>query len=343
LAAECLGIQVAQEPVVFDSTQLSQLSKLLRTNARAWRNSAVGTVLTGGVRLSDRPLRQRVFGSPRFSDVLSGQHVLVSGASSGIGRAVALKVAEAGAIAVLVARSADKLQELKATIEQRGGRARVYAADLSRSASADALLAKLASDAVVIDVLINNAGRSIRRPIEHAYDRAHDYERTMALNYFGALRLILGLLPAMRARKRGHIINVSSAGVQMATPLFSAYIASKAALDAFTRVAAGETHGDGVHFTTVHMPLVRTPMIAPTEEYQHVPTLSPEQAADVVLRTLVTGEKQLGTRIARLVSLAHIVAPQAVERLLSVGHRMLAQREHSGALRDSPCELAAAA
>jgi short-subunit dehydrogenase len=307
-----------------------------------WRNSAIGTVMTGGVRLSDRPLRHRLFGSPRFSDLLAGQHVLISGASSGIGRAVALKVADAGATAVLVARSADKLQELMVTIEQRGGRARVYPADLSRSTSAQALLAKLASDGVVIDVLVNNAGRSIRRPIEQAYERVHDYERTMALNYFGALRLILGLLPGMRTRKRGHIINVSSAGVQMATPLFSAYIASKAALDAFTRVAAGETRSDGVHFTTVHMPLVRTPMIAPTEEYQHVPTLSPEQAADIVMRALVTHEKQLGTRLARLFSLAHIVAPQAVERLLDVGHRMLADGEHDRVLRDAPAELAVA-
>jgi NAD(P)-dependent dehydrogenase (short-subunit alcohol dehydrogenase family) len=186
----------------------------------------------------------------------------------------------------------------------------------------DALLAELARDGMAIDVLINNAGRSIRRSIDQAARRVHDYERTMALNYFGSLRLILGFVPGMRARKRGHIINVSSAGVQMGTPLFSAYVASKAALDAFTRVAAGETRDDQVRFSTVHMPLVRTPMIAPTEEYRDVDALSPEQAADLVLRPLITHEKQLGTRLANLFSLAHVVAPDIVERVVAYGHRL---------------------
>ena len=302
----------------------SQLSKRMHQTVDRFRHTLVTTVLTGGIALPAQPLRHRLFGAHAAKAMLSNQHVLVTGASSGIGRAVALKVAEAGAIAVMVARSTDKLSELQASIEQRGGRALVYAADLSAATSVDALIARLAADGVVIDVLVNNAGRSIRRPIDQAYGRVHDYERTMALNYFGALRLILGLLPSMRARKQGHVINVSSAGVQMSTPLFSAYIASKAALDAFTRVAAGETRDDGVRFTTVHMPLVRTPMIAPTKEYSDMPTLSPEQAADIVLRALVTHETHLGTRLASLFSLAQIVAPAAVERLLGVGYRLLA-------------------
>jgi NAD(P)-dependent dehydrogenase (short-subunit alcohol dehydrogenase family) len=142
----------------------------------------------------------------------------------------------------------------------------------------------------------------------------------MALNYFGSLRLILGLLPGMRARGRGHVINVSSAGVQMGTPLFSAYVASKAALDAFSRVAAAEVRDDGVRFSTIHMPLVRTPMIEPTPTYRGVPALHPELAADLVLRPLVTREVELGTRLARLVSLGRVLAPGAIEAAVSWGH-----------------------
>jgi short-subunit dehydrogenase len=293
----------------------------LRRVTRAFSGSAIETVLAGGGALAALPLRHRVFGAPTLDRVLTGKTVLISGASSGIGRAVAFKLAETKARAVLVARSLDKLGELKREIDLSGGHALVYTADLSSGRSVDELLDRLAADGVTVDVLVNNAGRSIRRSIDHATERVHDYERTMALNYFGSLRLILGLLPNMRTKKSGHIINVSSTGVQMGTPLFSAYVASKAALDAFTRVAAGETRDDHVRFTTVHMPLVRTPMIAPTGAYRNVDALSPEQAADLVLRPLITHEKQLGTRLANLFSLAHVVAPEAVERLISFGHR----------------------
>jgi short-subunit dehydrogenase len=279
------------------------------------------TLLAGGGALAALPLRHRLFGAPTLDSVLAGKTVMITGASSGIGHAVALKVAEAGARAVLVARSQSKLLELKRVVDLCGGRALAYTADLSSGRSVDALLARLAADGVTVDVLVNNAGRSIRRSIEHAALRLHDYERTMALNYFGSVRLILALLPGMRAQKSGHVINVSSAGVQMGTPLFSAYVASKAALDAFTRVAAGETRDDRVRFTTVHMPLVRTPMIAVTEAYRDVDALSPEDAADLVLRPLITHETQLGTRLAKLFNLAHIVAPEAVERLMSFGLR----------------------
>src|SRR5262249_28114829 len=192
-------------------------------------------------------------------------------ASSGIGLAVARKAASAGALALLVARSADKLAELEKELRLAGGQVACYVADLSSSESTEALLSRLRADAVSVDVLVNNAGRSIRPAVDRSSERLHDYERTMALNYFGSLRLILGLLPGMRARRRGHVINVSSAGVQIGTPLFSAYVASKAALDAFSRVAAAEARQDGIRFSTVHMPLVRTPMIEPTEAYRNVP------------------------------------------------------------------------
>jgi short-subunit dehydrogenase len=273
--------------------------------------------------MPSKPLRRRRPGALPLNEVVAARSVLVTGASSGIGRAVALKLAQAGAKVVLVARSQEKLEELRAQIERDGGQASAFAADLSSGESTDALLEKLRVEGCAIDVLVNNAGRSIRRGLDQSCDRIHDYQRTMALNYFGSVRLILGLLPSMRARRRGHVINVSSAGVQMGTPLFSAYIASKAALDAFTRVAASETRDDGVLFTTVHMPLVRTAMIAPTAAFRGLPALEPEEAADIVLRPLVTCESQLGTRIAGLVSLGYVLAPAMVESVVSFGHRLL--------------------
>jgi len=300
----------------------ARFTKLLCDGARAWRDGVMGTALTGGTELGPWPMRNRIAAAPsRLRDAASGRCVLVTGASSGIGRAVALKVAEAGAEAILVARSEEKLRELQGEIEQRGGRARAYPADLASQASADALLDRLARDGVAVDVLINSAGRSIRRPVDESYERMHDFERTMAINYFGSLRLILGLLPAMRARRRGHVINVSSAGVLVGTPRFSAYIASKAALDAFTRVAGAEAREDGVLFATVHMPLVRTPMIEPTEAFRRAPALSPEDAADLVLRPIVTGERQLGTQLARLLQVGHVLAPDLFEHVVSAGHR----------------------
>jgi short-subunit dehydrogenase len=301
-----------------------------------WGRRVLNLALTGGGPLTHWPLRQRVFGAPGLSAVVAKKTVLVSGASSGIGYAVAHQLAGAGARVVLVARSADKLRALKAEIERSGGRALIYAADLSAAQSTDGLLARLAADGVQIDVLINNAGRSIRRSVADASLRLHDYERTMALNYFGAIGLILGLLPGMRARGQGHIINVSSSGTQMGTPLFSAYIASKAALDAFTRVAASETRHHGVRFTTVLMPLVRTPMIAPTAEYRDAPALSPEEAAQLVLRALVTGESRLGTRLGKLFELAHAIAPALVERALGAGHRLVPEPPGPPMAEDRP-------
>ena len=306
------------------------LRRLIRSNAcvlygvldraRQMRDVALGAALTGG----DPSTALRATRDADLSRALEGTTVVVTGASSGIGRAVALRAAAAGARVVLVARSADALSVLEGEIRNCGGRARSFAADLSSGASTADLLTRLSAHGVEVDVLVNNAGRSIRRPIDESYDRLHDFERTMALNYFGSLRLILGLLPGMRARKRGHVINVSSAGVQMSTPMFSAYVASKAALDAFTRVAASEARADEVRFSTVYMPLVRTPMIAPTPAFRNARALSPEQAAELVLRPLVTRERALGTRLAELWHLGHVVAPDALEGMLAWANRVLA-------------------
>jgi short-subunit dehydrogenase len=289
-----------------------------RARLRAWRQRQLTAALTGA-----GPMRARPIDLEAVSAQLAGRTVLITGASSGIGHALAIKLADVGAETILVARSGTKLQALRQQIQARGARTRVYVADLSSAESSEALLAELARDGVTVDVLVNNAGRSIRRAIDQAYDRLHDYERTMAINYFGSLRLTLGLLPGMRARRRGHVLNVSSAGVQVSSPLFSAYVASKAALDAFARVAATETRGDGVRFSVVHLPLVRTPMTAPTQAYEATAMLSAEQAADVLLSAMLTRQPQLGTWTGGLMQLMYVVAPGLVERWMADAQQCL--------------------
>jgi NAD(P)-dependent dehydrogenase (short-subunit alcohol dehydrogenase family) len=253
---------------------------------------------------------------------LDGKHVLITGASSGIGRSTALKVAAAGGVPLLVARNVDKLEEVRAEIVAGGGTAYVYAADISDIESIERLLERVLADHRSIDMLVNNAGRSIRRSIALSYDRFHDFERTIQLNYFGAVKLIIGLLPHMRERGSGHIVNVSSIGVQTNPPRFSAYVASKAALDAFTRVVASEVIGDGVTFTTIHMPLVRTPMIAPTKMYDAFPAISPEEAADMICEALRGRPKEMGTWMGKFGEVAYTLSPSTVDRLLHLAYRV---------------------
>jgi short-subunit dehydrogenase/thioester reductase-like protein len=248
------------------------------------------------------------------------KRVLITGASSGIGEAIARAVAAQGGIAVLVARSDDKLRALCEELRSAGGRAEYYACDLNDAAQIEALVARL-QDGPPVDVLINNAGRSIRRSLSHSYDRLHDFERTMQLNFFGALRLTMGLLPGMRARRNGHVINISSAGVQINTPRFSAYLASKAAFDAFSRVAAGETLSDNVHFTTVYMPLVRTKMIAPTRGYANAPALTPEQAAELVVRAIHDRPERVSGPVAQAFHALGELHPALSTRLRNFGYR----------------------
>ncbi len=257
-----------------------------------------------------------------LKDALGGRHVMITGASSGIGRSAALKVAAAGGVPLLVARNVEQLEEVRAEIVAAGGTAYVYAADISDMESVEGLIDRVLADHRNVDMLVNNAGRSIRRSIALSYDRFHDFERTIQLNYFGAIKLIIGLLPHMRERGSGHIVNVSSIGVQTNPPRFSAYVASKAALDAFTRVVASETIGDGVTFTTIHMPLVRTPMIAPTKMYDAFPTLSPEEAADMITEALRGRPKEMGTRIGKFGEVAYSLSPSMVDRLLHLAYRV---------------------
>jgi NAD(P)-dependent dehydrogenase (short-subunit alcohol dehydrogenase family) len=257
-----------------------------------------------------------------LKQALEGKHVMITGASSGIGRSAALKVAAAGGVPLLVARNVEKLEETRAEIVAGGGTAYVYAADISDMESIERLLERVLADHRNVDMLVNNAGRSIRRSIALSYDRFHDFERTIQLNYFGAVKLIIGLLPHMRQRGSGHIVNVSSIGVQTNPPRFSAYVASKAALDAFSRVVASEVIGDGVTFTTIHMPLVRTPMIAPTKMYDAFPTLSPEEAADMICEALRGRPKEMGTWMGKFGEVAYTLSPSAVDRLLHLAYRV---------------------
>ena len=217
-----------------------------------------------------------------LEDAIMDRIVMITGASSGIGKATALKIGAAGGTVLLVARTRDKLEQVGHEVERLGGVAYVHPGDLTDADDIDRMAAEVLERHGAVDILLNNAGRSIRRSVARSYDRFHDYQRTMQLNYFGPVKLILDLLPGMRERESGHIINISTMGLQVNTPRFAAYLASKAALDAFSRSIGPEIIGDGVHITTVYMPLVRTPMIAPTKIYDRFPTLSSEEAADLI-------------------------------------------------------------
>jgi NAD(P)-dependent dehydrogenase (short-subunit alcohol dehydrogenase family) len=259
-------------------------------------------------------------------ETLTGKYVVITGASSGIGQVTALKVAQAGGIPVLVARGKDKLEATRDMIESRGGTAYVYPCDLSDLDAIDALCAQLADDLPSIDFVVNNAGRSIRRSLKLSHDRFHDFERTMALNYFGAIRLVMGLIPKMRQNTaqghRGHVVNISSIGVQTSPPRFSAYVASKAALDAWSNVVSSELFGDGITFTSIHMPLVRTPMIAPTKIYDKFPTISPAQAADLVIKAMVERPHEINTLLGNVGAVAHTVAPKFAFRVLNMAYHV---------------------
>ncbi|MFT3863961.1 MAG: SDR family oxidoreductase [Solirubrobacterales bacterium] len=270
----------------------------------------------------ERNLDPDLFKDRSLAGAVRGKVVLITGASSGIGRATAIKVADAGATVLLVARSIDKLEETKDEILAAGGVAHIHRCDLADVED----VARMAEEVLTyhghVDILVNNAGRSIRRSVALSYDRFHDYERTIQLNYLGSLRLILALLPEMRARRSGHIINISSIGVQTNPPRFSAYVASKAALDAFSRVIASEVIDDKVHITTINMPLVRTPMIAPTRMYDMFPAITPEEAAEMIAKAMVRRPKKVATKLGNFGELLYAVAPKASDTILNTAYKL---------------------
>lgn len=270
----------------------------------------------------ERHLDPALFIDRSLKGKVKGKVVLITGGSSGIGKAAALKIAAAGAITVIVARGEEELFATRDQIIAAGGTCHAYTCDLADMASCDALVEKVLAEHGGVDILINNAGRSIRRSIELSYDRFHDFERTMQLNYFGSLRLIMGFLPKMTERRRGQIINISSIGVLANSPRFSAYVASKAALDAFSRCAQGELSGKGIAFTTINMPLVKTPMIAPTKMYDSVPTLSPEEAGDLIVQAIIERPTRIATRLGVFASVVNAVAPKAYELVMNTAFEL---------------------
>jgi short-subunit dehydrogenase len=262
-----------------------------------------------------------------LEDAVKGKTVLITGASSGIGRATALKIGEAGGTVLLVARTKEKLDQLADEIEDLGGLAYSHPCNLADMDDIDRMADEVLERHGAVDILVNNAGKSIRRSVNRAYDRFHDYQRTMQLNYFGPVKLILKLLPSMRERQTGHIINVSTIGLQVNTPRFSAYVASKAALDAFSRSIGPEVIGDGVHLTTVFMPLVRTPMIAPTKIYDRFPTLSPEEAADLIVEAIRKRPKRIATTLGTIGQIGYAIAPGAQDLVVNRAYQLFPESD----------------
>ncbi|WP_142245632.1 SDR family oxidoreductase, partial [Mycobacterium sp. IS-836] len=270
---------------------------------------------------------------------LQGRHVIITGASSGIGRASAIAVAEKGATVFALARNADALDQLVAEIRANGGRAFAFTCDVTDSTSVEHTVKDILGRFGHVDYLVNNAGRSIRRSVVNATDRMHDYERVMAVNYFGAVRMVLALLPHWRERRFGHVVNVSSAGVQARNPKYSSYLPTKAALDAFADVVATETLSDHITFTNIHMPLVRTPMIVPSQRLNPVPPISPERAAAMVVRGLVEKPARIDTPMGTLAEVGNYFTPRLSRRIL---HQLYLGYPDSAAARGLPTDPGAA-
>ncbi|OBA88291.1 epimerase [Mycobacteriaceae bacterium 1482268.1] len=270
-------------------------------------------VVVNPPRVSDpRPLREAV----------EGATVLVTGASFGIGEAAARKLADAGATVLLAARSADKLDELAATIKAGGGRAVSYAGDLSHADTVGALTKRILDEHGAPDIVVSNAGKSIRRSLHHQYDRPQDFDRTVGINYLGPIRLLLGLLPAMRARGSGHVVNISSVGVRVPPgPRWGAYQASKGAFDMWLRSVAAELHADGIDVTTIYMALIRTRMIEPTESLRKVPGLDPDQAADIIAKAIIERPRTIAPWWLWPAEVATVLLRSPVERVTQVWYR----------------------
>ena len=272
-----------------------------------------------------------------LDDAVDDTITLITGGSSGIGEAAAKKIAEAGGEVVLVARTRENLEKVADEIRGNGGTAHVYPCDLTDMDAIATMADQVLADLGGVDILINNAGRSIRRSLELSYDRIHDYQRTMQLNYLGAVQLILKFIPGMRKRDFGQIINVSSVGVQTRAPRFGAYIASKAALDSLCDALQAEVVTDDVKFTTVHMALVRTPMIGPTTMYDHFPALTPDQAAGVITDAIVHRPRRASSPFGQFAAVADAVNPAVMDRVRNRAYGMF---EDSDAAKGGESESA---
>ncbi|MDD2176760.1 SDR family oxidoreductase [Acidovorax sp. D2M1] len=291
----------------------------------------------------ERNLDPELFIDRTLKGTVAGKVVLITGGSSGIGLAAAHKFAEAGATTIICGRDQDKLDEACAEGKAKGYSFVAYSADIADMTDCDRFVQLLIDNHGGVDFLINNAGRSIRRAIESSYDRFHDYERTMQLNYFGCLRVTMGFLPGMVERRKGHVVNISSIGVLTNAPRFSAYVASKAALDAWTRCASSEFSDQGITFTTINMPLVRTPMIAPTKIYNNVPTLSPEEAADMIAQACIFKPVRIATRLGITGQLLHALVPRVAQITMNTSFRMFPDSTAAKGSKDAKPQLSAEA
>ena len=291
----------------------------------------------------ERHLDPDLFIDHTLKGTVAGKVVLITGGSSGIGLASAHRFAEAGATTLICGRDQEKLDLVCAQAQARGYVFVAYAVDIADPADCTRFVQQVLAEHGSVDFLINNAGRSIRRAIESSYDRFHDYERTMQLNYFGALRVTTGLLPAMVGKGKGHVVNISSIGVLTNAPRFSAYVASKAALDAWTCCAASEFADQGVTFTTINMPLVRTPMIAPTPIYNNVPTLSPQEAADMVVQACIFKPARIATRLGIVGQVLHALLPRVAQIGMNTSFRMFAETAPAKEAKEAKPPLSAKA
>ena len=257
-----------------------------------------------------------------IAESVKGKHILITGASSGIGERTAFLLSECGAHVILLARTEEKLKAVKDAIEKEGGKASYYPCDLTNMDDIEKTTHQIIADFDYIDILINNAGRSIRRSVHESVNRIHDFERTMDINYFGAVKTILGFLPGMISRQSGQIVNISSIGVLANSPRFAAYVASKAALDAFSRCLAAEVKGNNIAITNVFMPLVRTPMIAPTKLYKYMPALMPNEAAMMVARAIVEQPNSIASNMGKFASVTYSLVPAFNVGVQSIGYRI---------------------
>jgi acyl-CoA synthetase (AMP-forming)/AMP-acid ligase II/NAD(P)-dependent dehydrogenase (short-subunit alcohol dehydrogenase family) len=290
--------------------------------------------------IADGPLRAAV----------DGKVILITGASSGIGRKSALRLAGAGATVLLVARTVDKLEEVRAEIERAGGTAFVHPCDIGDTEAAGQLAEDVIKEHGHVDVVVNNAGLSIRRWIADSYDRFHDFERTININYLGPVRLLLGLLPSMRERGAGHIVNVSTAGVDFPPLRWSAYIASKSAFETWLSGAAAEIAVDGVTVSSIHMQLVRSPMLGPFRMWRYIPGMSTDEAAGMVARAVAAKPRRIAPLWARLGGPLTDLAQGTVEHALAWQARAAIPRStptpppsRPAAVASAPVRLAAEA
>lgn len=269
----------------------------------------------------------RVSDPDKLRRAVSGKTVLVTGASYGVGEATARKLAAAQAKVLVVARSADRLGDLVASIEAGGGSAVAYPADLTDEAAVSALTKRIGDEHGALDIVVSNAGKSLRRSLHHQYDRPHDFQRTIGINYLGPIQLLLGVLPAMREQGHGHIINVSSVGVRVPPgPQWGAYQASKGAFDRWLRSVAPELHADGVDVTSVYFALVRTRMIEPTPMLRRLPGLDPDQAADVIAKAIIERPRTLAPPWVGPVELASVLLAGPADRAARLWYRRFFSR-----------------